>query len=64
MSWHYAFARFCRMPIAARHKDTEVWTCAENGTMTDPQSTHYCNFSAAYADWHLSASPDTEVQKR
>lgn len=53
MAWHWAFARFCRLPIVARHKDVEVWTCEMNNTMTDPQSTHYCNFAAAVADWNL-----------
>ena len=53
MAWHFAFARFCRLPIVARHKDVEVWTCEMNNTMTDPQSTHYCNFAAAVADWTL-----------
>ena len=64
MAWHFAFARFCRLPIGARHKDTEVWTCAMNTTMTNLQSTHYCNFAAALADWHLPTAPEAEEQKR
>ena len=64
MAWHFAFARFCRLPIVARHKDTEVWTCAMNNTMTNPQSTHYCNFGAALADWNLPTAPEAEEQQR
>ncbi len=64
MAWHFAFARFCRLPIVARHKDVEVWTCPINSTMTNPQSTHYCNFAAALADWHLPTALEAEEQKR
>ena len=63
MAWHFAFARFCKLPIIARHKDTKVWSCAMNNTMTDRQSTHHCNFAASLADWHLPTSPEAEEQK-
>ena len=64
MRWHYAFARFCRMPISARHKDVEVWTCELNKAMTDPKSPHYCNFAATKTDWELPASDGSDEQKR
>lgn len=64
MRWHYAFARFCRLPVTGRHKDVEVWTCEVNNTMTDPQSTHYCNFAATYTDWELPAPDISDEQKR